>query len=282
MSSSDVIGVVILARHGDREGFYQDPITYTASATQITALGNVQEFQLGQQFRSMYINASSPTYVQGMNTVLFDQTQVQVQADGGGERGVIFDSSISVVQGLWPATSNYNSTLANGTTVAAPLGGYQYVPIASIDPNDDVSLEGFTSCNTFNNATLAFYNSAAFKQVAAENAAFLNSLPPFLDGRPVSLENMIFDYMNVQSIHNETFAKALPDGFLERVRALANFHEYGVFSSPQVDGIGNIAGRTMLPNIITGFQAIANASNPLKFVYEAISYKPFISLFNMT
>ncbi|KLO05866.1 hypothetical protein SCHPADRAFT_709816 [Schizopora paradoxa] len=38
----------------------------------------------------------------------------------------------------------------------------------------------------------------------------------------------------------------------------------------------------MLPNIITGFQAIANASNPLKFVYEAISYKPFISLFNMT
>ena len=63
-----------------------------------------------------------------MNTVLFDQTQVQVQADGGGERGVIFDSSISVVQGLWPATSNYNSSLANGTTVAAPLGGYQYVP----------------------------------------------------------------------------------------------------------------------------------------------------------
>ena len=110
----------------------------------------------------------------------------------------------------------------------------------------------------------------------------------------------IFDYMNVQSIHNETFAKALPDGFLERVRALANFHEYGVFSSPQVDGIGNstdnsysspseiltrsriVAGRTMLPNIISGFQSIANASNPLKFVYEAISYKPFISFFNVT
>ena len=41
MSSSDVIAVVILARHGDREGFYQDPLTYTASATKITALGNV-------------------------------------------------------------------------------------------------------------------------------------------------------------------------------------------------------------------------------------------------
>lgn len=49
----------------------------------------------------------------------------------------------------------------------------------------------------------------------------------------------IFDYMNVQSIHNATFANNLPVGYLNRVRALANFHEYGVFSSPQVDGIGN-------------------------------------------
>ncbi len=48
MSSSDVIGVVILARHGDREGFYQDPLTYTASATKITALGNVRLIHLDE------------------------------------------------------------------------------------------------------------------------------------------------------------------------------------------------------------------------------------------
>lgn len=45
--------------------------------------------------------------------------------------------------------------------------------------------------------------------------------------------------MNVNSIHNATFAKLLPTGYLEQARALANFHEYGIFSSPQVDGIGN-------------------------------------------
>ncbi len=38
----------------------------------------------------------------------------------------------------------------------------------------------------------------------------------------------------------------------------------------------------MLPAIINGFQQIANTSNPLKFFYEAIAYKPFLSLFNMT
>jgi len=283
-TSSGLLGVVIIARHGDREGFYQDPFTYDASATQITALGNAQEFQLGEQLRGMYLEAGSPTLIDGISTGLFDQTQVQVRADAGGERGVIFDSSISVVQGLWPATVDYNSTLANGTTVVAPLGGYQYVPIESVEPNEDISLEGYTSCNTFNNATAAFYNSTEFLQVAAEAAPFLNSLPPFLDGRPVTLVNMfnIFDYMNVQSIHNATFAARLPAGYLEQARALANFHEYGVFSSPQVDGIGNIAGRAMLPSIFTGFQNIVNASNPTKLLYEAVSYKPFISLFSMT
>lgn len=38
----------------------------------------------------------------------------------------------------------------------------------------------------------------------------------------------------------------------------------------------------MLPSIISGFESIANTSDPMKFLYEAISYKPFISLFNMT
>ena len=80
MSSDDstVIGVVILARHGDREGFYQDPNTYTASSTTITPLGEVrcastihcmrhcpnlhsmnvqkQEFQLGTTIRNLYFD----------------------------------------------------------------------------------------------------------------------------------------------------------------------------------------------------------------------------------
>ena len=38
----------------------------------------------------------------------------------------------------------------------------------------------------------------------------------------------------------------------------------------------------MLPSIFTGLNNIVNASNPTKILYEAISYKPFLSLFNMT
>lgn len=286
MSNDTVIGIVLLARHGDREGFYQDPHTYTASATAITPLGTEQEFQLGSLLRSLYLDPSSPTFIQGINnsTSLFNQSQVQVRADAGGEGGVIFDSSVALLQGLWPPTPLSNTTLANGTTVTSPLGGYQYVPIESVEPNQDVSLEGFTSCPALDDKIAAFYNSIEFQEKANESAAFLSQLPPFLDGRPVTLVNMwnIFDFMNVQSIHNATFADRLPPTFLEQAHDLANFHENGIFSDQQFDGIGNIAARTMLPSLLTALNRIANASDPLKLHYSAISYKPFLSFFNMT
>ncbi len=47
--------------------------------------------------------------------------------------------------------------------------------------------------------------------------------------------------MNVQSIHNATFAQNLPDHYLAQARDLANWHEYNVFSDSTFDGIGNSA-----------------------------------------
>ncbi|RPD56153.1 phosphoglycerate mutase-like protein [Lentinus tigrinus ALCF2SS1-7] len=283
---SKVLGIVVLARHGDRQGFYQDPDTYTASATAITPLGEQQEFRLGSLIRSRYLNSSSASFISGISSTgsLFAQNQVAVRADAGGEGGVIFDSAVALTQGLWPPTSLANTTLANGTTVTSPLGGYQYIPIESVEPNEDVSLEGYTSCNTFDDHTSAFYDSAGFQAKQSQVSQFLTDLQPFMDGRPVTLENMwnIFDYMNVQSIHNATFANSLPDTFLAQALDLASWHEYNVFSDDSFDGIGNIAFRAMIPSVVTAMQRIANASDPLKLHYSAIAYKPFLSLFNMT
>lgn len=88
--------------------------------------------------------------------------------------------------------------------------------------------------------------------------------------------------MNVQSIHNATFASLVTPSMLAQARDLANYHEYNVFSDPELGGIGNIAGTAMLPSILTAFQRIANASDPLLLHYSAVAYKPLLSLFNMT
>ncbi|KAG1868992.1 histidine phosphatase superfamily [Suillus subalutaceus] len=283
-TDNQLLGVVLLVRHGDRQGFYQDPDTYTATATQITPLGNQQEFLLGSYLRSLYLNESSPSYIPGMSTGLFNPAQVYIQADFGDENGVIYDSCVSLTQGLWPATLSNNITLANGTTIMAPLGGYQYIPIETVDPNLSIALEGFANCNTFNTHTTEFYNSSIFQEMATQSAAFLDLLPPYLNGRSVQLENMwnIYDFMNVNDIHNATFANALPATYLAQVQTLANWHEYNVFSDQSISGVGNIAGLAILPSILNGFADITNSTSPVQLSITAISYKPFLSLFNMT
>ena len=47
-NDSQLLGVVLLVRHGDRQGFYQTPTTYGATATQITPLGNVRHLPLSK------------------------------------------------------------------------------------------------------------------------------------------------------------------------------------------------------------------------------------------
>lgn len=74
------------------------------------------------------MESNSSLLIDGISTGLFNSDQVEVRADASGEGGVIFDSAMSVVQGLWPPTSDSNTTLANGTVVVTPLNGYQYVP----------------------------------------------------------------------------------------------------------------------------------------------------------
>lgn len=50
--------------------------------------------------------------------------------DSAAEGQVILDSTYSVAQGLFPADlATQTITLANGTNVTSPLGGYVYVPI---------------------------------------------------------------------------------------------------------------------------------------------------------
>ncbi|KIJ40192.1 hypothetical protein M422DRAFT_32415 [Sphaerobolus stellatus SS14] len=279
-----LLGVVLLARHGDRLEFFQDPLTYNPTQTFLTPLGSVQEFRLGGFLRNTYINPFSSHSIQGISTDLANIDQLVVRADAAGEGNVIQDSVQGLLQGLYPPTHDSNVTLANGTTIVGPLGGYQYIPIESVQPDLDISLNSFTSCPNFDQHTLGFYASNPFQQVAAQAAPFLQQLAPFLVNRSIDFTNMfkIFDFVNVQRIHNATFLHLLPPTFGQQAYGFANFHENGVFTDTSIRGIGDIAIRTILPSIFTSLTRIANSSDPLKLALNEISYKPFISLFNVT
>ncbi|KAI5450298.1 hypothetical protein NCC49_003209 [Naganishia albida] len=272
-----LIGVVLIARHGDREGYYQSPSSYEASDTRITPLGSVQTYRSGLGVRQRYLNDSAA--FAGLTV-----EQVDFKADAA-EGQVIVDSTNSFAQGLFPANAAGETiTLANGTNVTSPLGGYVYVPIESVEPDEDVSLEGWTSCNAFTKWTSQVYASEPFKAVAEANADFLTTLKPLVGERNVSLANMynVFDYMNVNYIHNAQFRQSVTDQQMEQARALADYHEQAVFSSPTKDGIGNIAGQTILPVILEAMEKIVSDMHPLVLQYIGVAYKPFVSLMNMT
>jgi lysosomal acid phosphatase len=63
-----------------------------------------------------------------MRSDIVDNSEIKVRVKAGVEGTVVFDSAIALLQGLFPPNPNNKILLANGTTVVAPLGGYQYVP----------------------------------------------------------------------------------------------------------------------------------------------------------
>ena len=81
--------------------------------------------------RKEYFTTSSPNYIKGIRTDLADLDQIQARVKNGGEGRVVFDSTIALLQGLFPPSEKNSIELANETRVLAPLGGYQYIPCKS-------------------------------------------------------------------------------------------------------------------------------------------------------
>jgi hypothetical protein len=57
--------------------------------------------------------------------------------------------------------------------------------------------------------------------------------------RVLVLGFQIYDFMNTQLTYNQTYAFRLPPTYIDQARALADFHQDGVFSDAQANGVGN-------------------------------------------
>jgi prostatic aicd phosphatase len=82
-------------------------------------------------------------------------------------------------------------TLGNGTNVTSPLGGYQYVKVATLLPSDDVDFEPFTNCANWTLRNTEVYNRTDFKARATEELPFFTSLKEsgLLGNRTATLVN---------------------------------------------------------------------------------------------
>lgn len=103
VNTNPVLGVVVVARHGDRLGtfvgavfesnvpgganklltdawsrigFYQSPNSYTASATVITPLGEQQEYELGASLQKKYLDPASADAIVNISPNILVAAQV--------------------------------------------------------------------------------------------------------------------------------------------------------------------------------------------------------------
>ena len=64
-SESEIVGLFVLGRHGDRTSKIQGLGIEGSSV--LTTLGKNQVFESGTYFRNYYLNSSSPNFIQGIN-----------------------------------------------------------------------------------------------------------------------------------------------------------------------------------------------------------------------
>ncbi|KAF9238933.1 phosphoglycerate mutase-like protein [Melanogaster broomeanus] len=283
-SAAGLVGVVLVARHGDRAGVVpQNYTTYNSTQGYLTPYGASQEYDLGSYLRDTYLDPSSDTYIQGINTDVADVDQLYVRADAGGGN-VILDSAYALLQGLYPPTKSSKIKLANGQEVTSPLGGYQYVPVQSLEYWQAPSLTSWMDCNYFQSHLGRVNVGVQFKDYAVQAAPFLQAVTPYLGGLNNSFLNMwnIYDFLNVQYTHNETFYKSFPATLMQQARHFANLHEQAIFTDSTQNAVGQIAIRTLWPEIFWSLGNMTAPSNKVKLALTEVDYKPFISMFNVT
>jgi hypothetical protein len=141
-----VLGAYIFHRHGDRTSKEYPPAS-------LTDLGYTQVYGSGAFYRARYLDRSSTNKIYGISQDVAQLSQLTIQAPVDT---ILQNSAQGWLQGLYPpvGTSLSTQTLANGTSVSAPLNGYQLIPVnalssASSSANSENAawLEGSSGCN---------------------------------------------------------------------------------------------------------------------------------------
>ena len=176
-----VLGVYIFHRHGDRTSKNFAP-------TSLTDLGYYQVFEAGNFYRNRYIdaNASSPIFGISSNIVKNSQLSVEAPVDT-----VLQNSAAGFLQGLYPPVGATLGTqkLANGTSVEAPLGGFQLIPVnavasAASGANSENSqwLQGQSGCNNAIISSNNYFYSQEYMTEFNNTMDFYHSVSPVVNG----------------------------------------------------------------------------------------------------
>lgn len=252
-SDYKIIGSFIFGRHNDRSA---------KPATILTNVGAQGQYNAGQFYRQRYFGIDSSdnevsgnTSISTLNSLgVFNNGDIYCEATSGN---VILFSHYAFLQGLYPpvdlaSSSKYSKAgnaslawLSNGTLVEAPFGGYQYVNsfIQENATDDYIWTKGDENCPALTNAVNLVYSSnEEYSQLMNDTKEFYSGLYsiPFISANfkqqdlNFSLAYTLYDYVNVNTIHNATVNAMFNDSLIatikyysDRLSWLVNHYEAG-------------------------------------------------------
>ena len=175
--SETVLGAYIFHRHGDRQSKSLPPVL-------LTALGYNEVYISGQYLRQRYIASNASGFqIAGISTQDVIQSQIEVSVS---DDVVLMTSAQGFLQGLYPPVAS-NNTLRNGTTVNAPMGGYQLIPIHTVTSTGSGSesagwLQGSTGCSNAIASSAEYYSTEEYLALANSTASFYQGLESVISG----------------------------------------------------------------------------------------------------
>lgn len=165
-------------RHGDR----------TAKATapaNLTTLGYRQVYTSGEYYRNRYISSDAAFKINGVQSDLVKQSQITVTSPSDD---VLQNSALGFLQGLYPPVGNTlgTSELGNGSSVSAPLDGYQLIPVGLTDTGagseDNEWLQSATGCAQATISSNNYFTSEEYESLLASTRDFYSQFTPVING----------------------------------------------------------------------------------------------------
>jgi hypothetical protein len=280
-----VLGAYIFARHGDRT-----PKVF--GSTTLTDLGYREVFDTGSYYHNRYISANSSKQIEGISADVVNPKQISATAPA---ENVLQNSALGFLQGVYPPVGKVASqTLANGSSVEAPLGGYQLILLSeattSKDAEDSTWLQGSSGCQKATVSSNNYFTSDMYTKLLSSTKDFYKSLEPMLSGAFASSDMTfknaysIFDYLNVGLIHNSTsqftHRSDLTDEVYHQLISLAGSHEYNLAYNAS-DKARAVDGAVLAGEIMSALNDTISTKGKSKLNIGFGSYGTIFSLFGL-
>ncbi|KAF4821706.1 hypothetical protein CGCTS75_v010889 [Colletotrichum tropicale] len=286
-AAETVLGIYVFHRHGDRTAKKWPPVRFTD-------LGADEVYSSGLYYRSRYVSSNASQQIRSLST---DKVRPEQLAVTSPTDVVLQSSAYAWLQGFYPPAGTAN-TLANGTSVEAPLGGYQYVPVNAVstaatsqDAENSEWLQGGSGCGNAVVSSNNYFSSPEYKNYSDASADFYQGLLPVINGtfssKTATFENAytIFDLVNVATIHNDTISSEslLTNSTLAQLKTYADVHEWNLAFN-ETDPIRAIAGKVLAGQILVALNStLANAAkaSSTKANIQFGAYATFSSFFGL-